>query len=57
MEKNLVTQMTILVVAVILVVALGAAFWRASFRSGGQPTDHQHNHSSLEFIISKTAWS
>lgn len=50
MEKRLLAQMTILVVAITLVAALGTAFWRASFRGGSGGTDHHHNHHSLEFF-------
>jgi len=57
MEKRLVTQMTILAVAVLLVVALGTAFWRSSYQSGGEETTHQHNHHYLEFFQRTSACS
>ena len=58
MEKRLITRLTVLVVALALVAALGAAFWRSSHRIGGGETNHHHNHQhSLEFFTRTPACS
>lgn len=49
MEKKLVTWLTTLVVVVALVVVLGAAFWRAPYKSGSEQNGHQHDHSRVFF--------
>jgi len=54
MEKRLVTRLTVLVVALSLIVVLGAAFWRASHRTGGEE-NHQHNHHSRVSLVENPA--
>ena len=54
MEKRLVTRLTVLVVALSLIVVLGAAFWRASHRIGGEE-NHQHNHHPRVFLLKNPA--
>jgi len=54
MEKRLVTRLTVLVVCLSLIVVLGAAFWRASHRAGGEE-NHQHNHHSRVFLVENPA--
>lgn len=57
MEKDILTRMTILVVAITLVAALGAALWRASYQSRGELAIHQYAHHSMEVIPQKPAWA
>ncbi len=58
MEKKLVMQLTVFVVALTLAVALGTAFWRASYKGWGEEGDHHQNHQhSLEFFQPNQACS